>query len=57
MSDVEISQLPEFQLAVQKFLANENRKRERLPITKRWDCTFWIRIEVAEFRKEMIKSE
>lgn len=53
MSDVEIIALPEFQLAVQKFLANENQKRGRPLLSKEI-----ARIEsllVLEFKKEMIR--
>lgn len=53
MSDDEIKKLPEFQLAVQKFLANENRKRERPLLSGEIArLEFFL---VAEFKKEMAR--
>jgi hypothetical protein len=53
MSDDEIIALPEFQLAVQKFLANENRKRHRPLLSD--EIAGLESILVAEFKKDMIR--
>lgn len=53
MSDAEIMDLPEFQLAVQKFLANENRKRERPLLSD--EIAHIQSALVTEFKKEMVR--
>jgi hypothetical protein len=53
MSGAEIKQLPEFQLAIQKFLANENRKRDR-PLLSDEIARFEYML-VMKFKEEMIK--
>lgn len=55
MGDDEIKQLPEFRLAVQKFIADKNRKHERPLLSD--EIARLEALLIAEFRNEMMRMK